>query len=176
MPRKPKGYSRVESDTQQGWLVRIKRGDLRRSKFISDATHGGKKKSQQVARATYQEWEKELPAPETSQGKLGKRNTSGVVGVHYASDTDSRYTDCVYEYYIASWKTDDGRRAKIRFAFNKWGKKVAFEMACIAREKRTTDVKAIERLHKRRKEATKKPKRAKGTRRTSSARQSKTRR
>ena len=158
MPRKPRGYSRVDSETQKGWLVRIKRGDVRRSKFVSDSAYGGKRKSENAAKQIYQEWMEELPEPETSQDKLGKRNTSGVVGVHYARDVDGRYPDCIYEYYIASWKTADGRRAKIRFSFNKWGKKACFEMACIAREHRLTDLDQVTSLYERTKKKSSKKK------------------
>ena len=147
MPRKVKGYSRVDSGEAHGWLVRIKRGDIKRSRFISDSTHGGKKKSKAVAEQVYQEWADELPEPDTAEDKLGKRNSSGVVGVHYSYDVDARYPNCAYEYYIASWKTEDGRRQNVRFAISKWGKKVAFELACIARAERTTDREKVQKLH-----------------------------
>ena len=150
MPRKVKGFSRVDSGEAHGWLVRIKRGDVRRSRFISDSTHGGKRKSKQVAEQVYQDWVQELPPPDTAEGKLGKRNASGVVGVHYSHDVDSRYPNCAYEYYIASWKTEDGRRQNVRFSISKWGKKVAFELACLAREERTTDRDKVERLYEKR--------------------------
>ena len=139
MARKVKGFSRVDTGDAHGWLVRIKRGDVKRSKFLSDSTHGGKAKAKKAAEKVYKEWEAELPAPETAENKLGKRNTSGVVGVHYSHDVDARYPNCSYEYYIASWKNDDGRRQNVRFAISKFGKKVAFELACLAREMRTTD-------------------------------------
>ena len=102
--RKVKGFSRVDSGEAHGWLVRIKRGDIKRSRFISDSTHGGKRKSKLVAEKVYQDWVKELPEPDTAEDKLGKRNASGVVGVHYSYDVDARYPNCAYEYYIASWE------------------------------------------------------------------------
>ncbi len=149
MARKIKGFSRVDSGDAHGWLVRIKRGDIKRSRFISDATHGGKNKSKKLAEQVYEEWVKELPEPDTAEDKLGKRNTSGVVGVHYSYDVDARYPGCAYEYYIASWKTDDGTRQNVRFAVSKWGKKAAFDLACIARELRTTDRGKIEQAYER---------------------------
>jgi hypothetical protein len=130
--------------------VRIKRGDIKRSRFISDATHGGKNKSKKLAQQVYDEWVQELPEPDTAEDKLGKRNKSGVVGVHYSYDVDARYPGCAYEYYIASWKTDDGSRQNVRFAVSKWGKKAAFDLACIARELRTTDRSEIEQTYERR--------------------------
>ena len=145
MARKIKGFSRVDSGDAHGWLVRIKRGDVKRSRFISDATHGGKNKSKKLAQQVYEEWVNELPPPDTAEDKLGKRNTSGVVGVHYSYDVDARYPGCAYEYYIASWKTDEGSRQNVRFAVSKWGKKAAFDLACIARRLRTTDRAKIEK-------------------------------
>lgn len=147
MARKIKGFSRVESEQAQGWLVRIKRGDLKRSRFISDSANGGKRKSKLVAQKLYDEWVAELPEPETSEDKQNRRNSSGVVGVHYSKDVDARYPNCSYEYYIASWKTDDGRRQNIRFAVSKWGKKGAFKLACIAREERSTDRDKIAKIY-----------------------------
>lgn len=155
MPRKVKGFSRVDSGEAHGWLVRIKRGDVKRSRFISDSTHGGKRKAKLVAEKVYQEWVDELPEPETAEDKLGKRNSSGVVGVHYSYDVDARYPNCAYEYYIASWKTDDGKRRNVRFSISKWGKKAAFELACIARRERTSDRSKVEKLYE--KEGSKKP-------------------
>lgn len=161
MPRKAKGFSRVDSGDAHGWLVRIKRGDTRRSRFISDSTHGGKAKAKKVAREVYEEWVAELPPPDTAQDKLGKRNSSGVVGVHFAHDTDARYPDLTYDYYVASWKTEDGRRRNVRFAVSKHGKRAAFELACIAREHRLADREAVLALYEKakgkpRKKATKK--------------------
>ncbi|GAB5406986.1 MAG: hypothetical protein Aurels2KO_52170 [Aureliella sp.] len=145
MPRKLKGYSRVDSETNNahGWLVRIKRGEERRSRFISDSTHGGKRKSEKVAQAVYEEWVDELPEPETSLDKLGKRNTTGVVGVHHSWDQDNRFPNCKYESYVASWVDEDAKRRNIRFSINKYGKKAAFELACLCRADRIRDRDAV---------------------------------
>ena len=61
MARQPKGYSRVDSEVVHGWLVRIKRGDVRKSRFMSDSTYGGKRKSRDAAQQQYEEWTKEMP-------------------------------------------------------------------------------------------------------------------
>ena len=52
-----------------------------------------------------------------------------------------------YSSYCASWKTKDGQRSKLSFSFKKYGKKKAWELACLARELESTDRKRIERLH-----------------------------
>lgn len=153
MPRKIKGFSRVDSGDAHGWLVRIKRGDERKSKFVSDSTSGGKRKGQLIAQKIYEEWVAELPEPETAEGKIGARNSSGVVGVHYSYDVDDRYPNCAYEYYVASWKSDDGRRVNVRFAISKWGKTVAFKLACIARELKSRDREEVTRVYESQKKA-----------------------
>ncbi len=156
MARKVKGFSRVDSEVAHGWLVRIKRGDVKRSRFISDSTHGGKRKSQLAAQKVYEEWAAELPEPDTAEDKLGKRNVSGVVGVHYSHDVDTRYPNCAYEYYIASWKTPEGQRQNVRFAVSKWGKKMAFELACIARQERSNDREKVLKIYNKNKKSGKK--------------------
>ncbi len=150
--RSSKGYSRVDSDERNvhGWLVRIKRGKTRRSKFLSDATHGGKRKSLTEAKLVYQAWQAELPPPTSTRGKLTNRNASGVVGVHFSSDTDARYPNCRYESYIASWKSEDGHRRNTRFSCNKYGKKIAFQLACIAREVMSSDREKVLAIYDRR--------------------------
>jgi hypothetical protein len=157
VPRKVKGYSRVESGDARGWLVRIKRGDERKSRFISDSTHGGKRKAMLVAQQVYEEWVAEMPAPETSAGKIGKRNSSGVVGVHYSHDVDERYPGCEYESYVASWLDEDGRRKNMRFSCHKYGDD-AFELACLAREKKLADRDKVVALFSRRQKS--KPKKS----------------
>lgn len=154
MPRKIKGYSRVDSGDAHGWLVRIKRGDTQKSRFISDSTNGGKRKAMLVAKAIYEQWVNEMPPPKTSENKLGKRNKSGVVGVHHSHDVDERYPGCEYESYIASWLDDDGRRKNVRFSCNKYGDD-AFELACLAREKKLTDREKVIALYSRRKKTSK---------------------
>ncbi len=149
MPRKIKGYSRVDSDDAHGWLVRIKRGDTRRSRFISDATHGGKRKSMLIAQQLYRDWTDELPEPETSAGKVGVRNSTGIVGVHFARDIDARYPSCVYESYVASWLNEDGRRRNVRFSCSKYGEDEARALAAIARQQQISDREKVESIFER---------------------------
>ena len=143
MPKKasPKGFARVDSEStnSHGWLVRILRGTERRSRFFSDKTHGGKAKSKKKAEACYQAWVAEMQPPISTRDKITKRNSTGVVGVHLATETDPRYTDCQYVSYVASWMTEDKQRRNIRFLVNKYGKKNALALATIAREKQCTD-------------------------------------
>lgn len=143
MPKKasPKGFARVDSEStnSHGWLVRILRGTERRSRFFSDKTHGGKAKSKKKAEACYQSWVAEMEPPISTRDKITKRNSTGVVGVHLATESDPRYTDCQYVSYVASWMTENRVRRNIRFLVNKYGKKNALALATIARENQCTD-------------------------------------
>ena len=143
MPKKatPKGFARVDSESTRthGWLVRILRGTERRSQFFSDKTYGGKAKSKKRAEECYQAWVTEMAPPQSATNKVTKRNSSGIVGVHMSTESDARYPDCKYVSYIASWKTEDGKRRNIRFLINKYGKKAALALAKIAREKRIAE-------------------------------------
>ncbi len=143
MPKKasPKGFARVDSESTNthGWLVRILRGAERRSRFFSDKTHGGKAKSKKRAEECYLAWVAEMAPPLSAVNKVTKRNSSGTVGVHLSTESDARYPDCKYVSYIASWKTEEGKRRNIRFLVNKYGKKNAFALAKLAREKRIAD-------------------------------------
>ncbi len=156
MPRKIRGFARVDSEDAKGWLVRIKRGQTRRSRFISDSTHGGKRKAMLLAKKIYEDWVAEMPKPDTSFNKVGVRNTTGIVGVHFAHDVDDRYPNCQYQSYVASWLEEDGRRRNVRFSCSKYGED-AFELACIAREKKLADRKAVVALLGRRTKKTPTP-------------------
>ncbi len=143
MPKKasPKGFARVDSEStnSHGWLVRILRGTERRSRFFSDKTHGGKAKSKRKAEECYQTWVAEMEPPISTRDKITKRNSSGVVGVHLATESDPRYKDCQYVSYVASWMNEARQRCNIRFLVNKYGKKNALALATIAREEKCTD-------------------------------------
>ena len=80
-----------------------------------------------------------MAPPASALGKVTKRNSSGTVGVHLATEADARYPNCQYVSYVASWKSDEGKRSSIRFLVSKYGKKVALGLAKLAREKRMLD-------------------------------------
>jgi hypothetical protein len=151
VPKKsaPKGFARVDSDATNthGWLVRITRGSEKRSRFFSDSSHGGKAKSRKKAEACYQDWVKEMVAPASTRDKLTKRNATGVVGVHLAKEVDSRYPDCQYVSYVASWLGSNGKRRNVRFLVNKYGKKVALQLATIARKHQQADRERVYALY-----------------------------
>jgi hypothetical protein len=144
-----KGITRYDKDANlsNGYMVRVTRDGTTHGKYFSDTKFYGKRKALAAARAAYESLVKKLPPVKTTKNVKTSRNTTGVVGVHLAESV-STYGD-LYEAYCASWKTEDGRRAKISFAFKKYGKAAAFRLAKIARELETSDRDLVERRYKR---------------------------
>ncbi|MEM9941481.1 MAG: hypothetical protein AAF939_07805 [Planctomycetota bacterium] len=151
-----KGITRYDIEEQgtYGYMMRISREGKHYNEFYSDKKFKGKRKALTAARKRYEELTKLLPPPKTTKGIQTKRNRSGVVGVHLAV-CESVYGE-KYQSFCASWKTDGGERGKVSFSFKKYGKKKAWEMACLARELETTDRKKIEKTHESRTKAGKK--------------------
>jgi hypothetical protein len=135
----------IEEQGTYGFMMRISRGGEHINEFFSDKNYKGKKKALAAARARYAELKAKLPPPKTTKGVKTSRNQTGVVGVHLAV-CESIYGE-EYSSYCASWKTAGGQRSKLSFSFKKYGKKKAWELACLARELESTDRERIERLH-----------------------------
>ncbi len=105
-----------------------------------------------MAQQRYAELCEKLGPPNTKATKdlLTDRNSSGKVGVHVALSVDTRWKNCEYKSYCASWITADGERQKISFSWNKYGQDTAFELASIARKRESKDRAAIVKLYERR--------------------------
>lgn len=142
MPTKSvaKGITRFDLDNRRGYMVRIARSGNRVHQYFSDSKFGGKRKALAAAKTAYEELLEELgPAENSTRDKLTSRNTTGVVGVHVAYSQDNRYPGCEYYAYCASWVTEDGKREKASFAWNKYGQERALELAVLARHEQITD-------------------------------------
>ncbi len=140
-----RGITRYDIEAQGtfGYMMRISRGGEHTNEFFSDKKYRGKRRALAASRARYSELVAQLPPPKTTKGVRTHRNQSGVVGVHL-SVCESTYGK-VYSSYCASWKTKAGARRKISFSFKKYTKKIAWKLACIARELETVDRSKIER-------------------------------
>ncbi len=151
------GICRFDLDEKKvhGFMVRIMRRGKMHQQFFSDKNWGGKRKARAAADARLEELKQELPDVKTTKNRLTKRNSSGKVGVHYAIETDKRWPDCQYSYYIASWLNEDGKRTNVKFSCNKYGDELAMELAGIARDREMTDREAVEAIYNRRKAARK---------------------
>ena len=149
------GITRFEIEERKtyGFMVRICRRGEKLNQFFSDTKYGGKRKALLAAQTQYAKWVEELPEPETTKNLKSIRNTTGKVGVHVAQ---AEADGAEYFSYCASWVSEDGKRKKISFSWAKYGKKNAWELACLARDKETTDRKRIEQLFKTRSKIRKK--------------------
>lgn len=136
MAKALKGITRIEYEGEptRGWMVRICRDGVRQQKFFGDRAYGGKTKSLAVAKECYADWLAKAPPIKSTRDQLTSRNSSGVVGVHLVRNLDSRWENAESFGYCASWITEDGVRQKISFAWKRYGKKNAWELACFARK------------------------------------------
>ena len=135
----------IEEQGTYGFMMRISRSGEHINEFFSDKNHKGKRKALNAARKRYQQLKDSLPPPKTTKNVRTARNITGVVGVHLAV-CESVYGE-KYSSYCASWKTAEGKRSKLSFSFKKYGKKKAWELACLARSLESTDRDKIEKLH-----------------------------
>lgn len=147
------GITRYEDEASHsdGFMVRLSRKGQRYSQFFADKLYGGKNKAKKAAMAKYQELVDEHGPPNSRATKdlLTHRNTSGHVGVHVAHNVDSRWDGCEYYAYCASWIDEAGKRQKIAFAWDRYTKDIALEMAIYARKQELNDRDAILKKFKR---------------------------
>lgn len=136
-----KGISRIEYEgvATRGWMVRLTRQGNRQQQFFNDKAYGGKTKSLQAAKACYEAWLSKAPPIATTKDVKTTRNSTGRVGVHLVRNVDSRWKNAESYGYCASWIDDQGERRKLSFAWNRYGKKHAWNLACLAREQELTD-------------------------------------
>ncbi len=133
-------------------MVRLTRNGERQQEFFNDKTYGGKSKSLTAAKARYKEWVDKAPPIQTSKNVKSARNSSGKVGVHTVRNIDPRWKNAESFGYCAMWTDELGKRRKVSFAWNTYGKKKAWELACLARDQESTDRTALlEQLEKSRK-------------------------
>ena len=116
-----------------GWQVRLRRQGKLFSKFFSDGKHGGVEEALTIARAYRNELIKSLPDPVRAgaEGKMTRRNVSGVVGVSRIVIKSGLRR---YEFWQATWSCDSGVRKRMKFSVRRYGEDRAFELACVARK------------------------------------------
>jgi hypothetical protein len=137
-----KGISRIDCPQRKtvGWYVRVRLGNVTKSKFISDRAHGGKEAALQRAVACRNELEQELGKPRTDWVVVGKnpRNTSGVIGVRrtakkYKGKDGKLYLNEVYE---VTWNAGREKRGRTSVSIAKYGERGAFRRACAIRRQK----------------------------------------
>ena len=116
-----------------GWQIRLRRQGKLFSKFFSDRKHGGVEEALTIARAYRNELIKSLPDPVRAgaEGKMTRRNVSGVVGVSRIVIKSGLRR---YEFWQATWSCESGVRKRMKFSVRRYGEDRAFELACVARK------------------------------------------
>jgi hypothetical protein len=146
---KYKGITRIDYEgiSTRGWMVRLTRQGERQQQFFNDRQYGGKTKSLQAARACYSKLVKAAPEIHTAKGRKTHRNTTGKVGVHEVRNVDSRWKNAESYAFCAYWVDTKGKRRKVSFAWNRYGKKHAWNLACLAREHEISDRERVIELY-----------------------------
>lgn len=134
----------IEERRTHGFMARTARQGKRYQKFFSDMKYGGKKKAIAAAMNQLTLWSKELPVRHSNRDRLTSRNQTGRVGVYLAVSQDTAGQS--HQAYCASWTDADGRRRKINFSLQRYGRKKAWLLACLAREKMSADRSRLMRL------------------------------
>jgi hypothetical protein len=137
-----KGISRIDCPENKtvGWYVRVRLGNVTKSKFISDQKHGGKEQALQEAVACRNQLEKELGKPRTDWVIVVKnpRNRTGVVGVRrtvkkYKGKDGKVFLNDVYE---VTWNAGREKRGRTSVSITKYGEMRAFRRACAIRRQK----------------------------------------
>ncbi|HYG81000.1 MAG TPA: hypothetical protein VD861_11465 [Pyrinomonadaceae bacterium] len=137
-----KGISRIDCPERKtvGWYVRVRLGNVTRSKFISDKAHGGREAALGKAVECRNQLEKEMGKPRTDWVVVGEnpRNKSGVVGVRRAVKKYTGRDGRVYlnEVYEVSWNAGREKRGRTSVSIAKYGEAGAFRRACAIRRQK----------------------------------------
>ena len=141
-----KGISRIDCPERKtvGWYVRVRLGNVTKSKFISDSKHGGREAGLERAVECRGELEAELGKPRTDWVVVGNnpRNRSGVVGVRRAVKKYTGKDGRVYlnEVYEVSWNAGRELRGRTSVSIRKYGELRAFRMACAIRRQKEQQI------------------------------------
>lgn len=130
-----------------GWEVRVHRRGESIEKFFSDSVHAGRQEALAAARgfrdevvATLQPYSR-LEIAE----QMSRRNTSGVVGVHYTKHPykkRGKIYEC--EAWVATWSPEPNKERNKKFSIKKHGEVEAYNLAVQFRQKMLNDLKKQE--------------------------------
>ena len=137
-----KGVSRIDCPENKtvGWYVRVRLGNVTKSKFLSDHKNGGKETALKKAIETRNRLEQELGKPRTDWVIVGNnpRNRTGVVGVRrtvkkYKGKGGKIFLNEVYE---VTWNAGREKRGRTSVSISKYGEMRAFRRACAIRRQK----------------------------------------
>lgn len=142
------GVNEMASNTSkntQGKFVaaRIMRGGKTTQKNFSLKAFGTWADAQRAATDWVQETKKTLPEKQTTQGKLTRRNNSGVVGVNIARKVRTKGAN-VHEHWswVARWPGCPFKGG-VSWGIDKYGDDAAFILAVLSRRMESVDREAI---------------------------------
>ena len=133
-----RNLTRIDRETSGGYMVRIMRKGKLHSDYFGDLECGSKRKALIAAKKCRDELEAKLKGftPKQKAKRERANNTSGVVGVRYAEETDQRWeSQPKYGYWVAQWSPSKGVRKTARFSVEKYGDDEAYRLAVKARNK-----------------------------------------
>ena len=134
-----RNITRIDREsTGGGYLVRVMRKGKRVSQYFSDQEYGGKRKALLAARKHRDKLEDKMRGYTAKQLSQIQRsnNTSGIVGVRRAVETDYRWdSEPTYGYWVAQWSPKKGVRRTKRFSIEKYGEDEAYRLAVQARKR-----------------------------------------
>lgn len=137
-----KGISRIDCPQNKtvGWYVRVRLGNVTKSKFVSDHKNGGKEEALKLAVEFRNQLEQELGKPRTDWVIVGNnpRNRTGVVGVRRATKKYKGKDGKVYlnEVYEVTWNAGREKRGRTSVSIAKYGERSAFRRACAIRRQK----------------------------------------
>lgn len=143
-----RNITRMDHEKVRGYWVRVVKDGQLYQKLFSDGQFGGKRKAMEAARAYRDEIRQELFGENATSPRRVftscKRNTSGMVGVHYVEKTRG---GSITRAYVASWCPVKGGPQKHKyFSVNRLGKREAFRQACAYRRDRIGEILAQRRI------------------------------
>jgi len=137
-----RNITRMDHEKVRGYWVRVVKDGKLYQKLFSDGQYGGKRRAMEAARDYRDEIRQRLFGDSAESPRRVftscKRNTSGMVGVHYV---EKQRGDSVTRAYVASWcPTKGGPQKHKYFSVNRLGKREAFRQACAWRKARVTEI------------------------------------
>lgn len=131
----PRNLYRYEHHRYQAWAVQITRRGRLVVRYFADRQYGSRDEALASAVAFRDRLLQKLP-PLVFAG-LRPRSTTGVVGVRVQVD---HRPQGVYRSYVASWWDASDKRVTRTFAFKKFGKQRAFDLAVRARQRALAEI------------------------------------
>lgn len=161
--RNPHHIARIDQEDNRNfcWKLAIQRNNKQVVEYFTDGRYGGKAAALRAAKKRRDELLAVAPPPLPVKNRKTVRNKTGKVGVRFCEEADERKTNSYqYSYYVAFWTGINGKHLTIRFSTNKYGKRKAFALACIARDHETRDREWIEKKFEKSKAKTSKSSRS----------------